>query len=129
MFDQYVISSLIDKKCFLCQSAIKLVESNKEQLIYACGLSYKGNFFPRRAHYMIGLTHNGYDEYIVFKHKNKIYHINQWGDNYLIIDIYDNDHNYISNVEFVKFSKPVFDFLNSDLDKIIQKMKMILVFQ
>lgn len=128
MYDQHIISTLIDKKCFVCQSSIKLVASNNENIIYACALTYNENYVFQKCHYIIKISKDEYNERIQFCYKNKNYHITQWHDNFLLIDIRDDKDLYLGSVD-VDVTSKTFDFLNDDLEKIINRLKIIITFQ
>jgi len=118
---------MVEQKCPISQSSLKRYLSDS---IVGDLISYKCSLLGEE-HYTYYLENHFYpaENCIRFFINDKKYKINQYLDNYsVIVSIYDSDDKYLDSSNFY-FEKMMFDFSNDNLDKIIDKLKIILLFK
>lgn len=124
------MKNLDTKRCPICQSSLKRNESDTTTIgklvSYKCAL-----FASEHYSFYFGNERMPVDEECVNININgKKYQINQYLDNNdVIIAVYDKNDNYICTSEFRDLSALAFDFLDGDMNKIINKLKVMLTFQ
>ena len=123
------MKKLDDKRCPICRSLLKKEESDFKAttlVTYRCGLF--GN-----AHYSFKFGNDfiaGDEETIKIRFNNKKYEVTQYlNNNDVLVVVYDNEDQYICTSEFNDLPAQAFDFLGGDMNKIINKLKVMLTFQ
>lgn len=118
---------LKNKKCMICQSSLRLLMNDcYNDFIALCECALFG-----RLHYQMFLMKNlEIEEQIILSLHNHEYQIIQYSNPgcHIIITQFDENKQYVSSTN-LDFSTPPFDFLNDDLNKNINRLKIILTFQ
>lgn len=124
------MKNLDDKRCPICRALLKKEESN----VFKFGriVSYRCALFGS-AHYSFKFGNDfiaGDEETIKLRLNNKKYEVIQYlNNNDILVTVYDNEDNYICTSEFNDLPSLAFDFLGGDMNKIINKLKVMLTFQ
>lgn len=127
--------SLVNKKCIVCQSDLKKADypntegyssfRSSPTIAYACSLLGVTHYVA----YLDEAETKIEEEKVKLFLNNKEHEIVQyWDDNDLVITIYDERGKF----QYSKcLNMPVlaFDFLNSNLDQIVRRLRTILTFQ
>ena len=122
-----------NERCPICQSSLRKKFWDTETAIgtiikYNCAL-YGDEHYSQ---YLDEDNSSIDEELLKIKIKGKKYHITQYHtDKYIIISIWSilNDKLFYEGQFTKQFAKLPFDFLNDDLNKIIQKIQVMLTFQ
>lgn len=119
------LECLKNKKCIICQSSLRMIDYTNDSItLYECALFGK-------LHYQIFLMENlEIEEQVILILHNREYQITQYHEPgcHVIITQFDEYRQYVSSSN-LDFSSPPFDFLNDDLKKNINRLKIILTYQ
>lgn len=123
------MKNLDAKRCPICRALLK-----KERVDFKASalVTYKCALFGN-AHYAFKFGNDfiaGDEEMIIIRFNHKKYEITQYlSNNDVLVVVYDNEDQYICTSEFNDLPTLAFDFLDGDMNKIVNKLKVMLTFQ